>query len=45
MKLAGDAVLNHILESPPTRGAWIEMLWLACGRARSGVAPRMGGVD
>ena len=35
----------HMTESPPARGAWIEIVAAACLRLSATVAPRTGGVD
>ena len=47
MKLHGVVLPQHDLQSPPSRGAWIEIgenerSWTASG---GGVAPLAGGVD
>ena len=45
MKYCLKALLVHVELSPPTRGAWIEILVMTRGKAVAPVAPHTGGVD
>ena len=45
MKLPDGPALQQLLESPPARGAWIEIQGVGFGAGAGMVAPREGGVD
>ena len=45
LKLLFVLGLLTVLPSPPSRGAWIEILFSICSRQYVSVAPLTGGVD